>query len=381
MVLAIALAAPIRAARGQVIALRPRPERLNLDSLEARAARESLDAVAHYQVALGYLQRERFDRADSALRRALSLDPRYADAHLALAVAQDGNRRYWNQLQRRGDSAVAAERLARASLMRRAFLLDPLVDIRVLAYADQRRGAAHPALREMARQAQLGYGWLYLSLDRAMARELEHHGGLRDSVPPGLLWFHALAGARANQLPAAIQDMAALVRLSAAAQHGDSLQAFPLLTNEFRYILAALNQRAGRRTTAFALYREVLEQDVGNFMAYVQLARIHEEGEEWSQALQARRQAVAVNPEDPSLVRDLGMTLSKMQRYAEAESALVRARDLNPLDPVTHYELGLARLFLGNQSDGRASLATFLELAPSRLTAMIADARQLLARP
>jgi tetratricopeptide (TPR) repeat protein len=353
---------------------------LPVESLEVRAARDSLDAHAHFNLAMAYLSRERYDRADSALRRAVSLDQQFAEAHLALSVAQDRNRRYWNQLRRSGgESAVATERLFRARMMRKAFLLDPLVDLRSLVFADERSGVVHPAMREMAMMTSGYYLYFYRMMDYYLSRELRHHNDQRDSVPASLLWFHGLAAARAGQGEAAIADLAALVRLSAAWEQGDSLEAAPLRTNEFRYMLAALNQRLGRRATALALYSEVLTHDAGNYMAYVRLAELHEAGEEWSQAVRTRRAATDANPDDPALLRQLAETLRRAGRLEEAETAMLRAREASPRDPLVHYGLGLLMHQRGRHSEAREALTAFLAIAPSRLAIQVGHAREILA--
>src|ERR687893_78665 len=53
--------------------------------LEARAKQDSLDAAAHYNVALAYWNEKRFDDAERELRLAATLDPKFAEAYLALA--------------------------------------------------------------------------------------------------------------------------------------------------------------------------------------------------------------------------------------------------------------------------------------------------------
>jgi hypothetical protein len=73
-----------------------------LDSLVQRARRDSNDATAHYQVAMGYWDRKKWDEAEKALRQALVVAPSYREAHLPLGH------------------------------YRRAFLLNPMVDLRLL---------------------------------------------------------------------------------------------------------------------------------------------------------------------------------------------------------------------------------------------------------
>src|SRR5260370_7157388 len=53
--------------------------------LEQRAVRDSNDPAAHYNVALALWNDEEYARAQTELRLAVKLDPRFALAHLPLA--------------------------------------------------------------------------------------------------------------------------------------------------------------------------------------------------------------------------------------------------------------------------------------------------------
>src|SRR5437899_978437 len=57
-----------------------------LAELESRAKKDSNDAAAHYNVALAYWNAERWDDVDSALHRAIRLDPDFAAVYMALAA-------------------------------------------------------------------------------------------------------------------------------------------------------------------------------------------------------------------------------------------------------------------------------------------------------
>src|SRR5438552_18487190 len=129
------------------------------------------------------------------------------------------------------------------------------------------------------------------------------HFGL-DSVWDGLLWLHALAAAHSDHLPEAIADAEALLRRNLAHERADSTRVTPLRTNEYRYMLAALNQRAGHLDDAERGYEETATNDLGNYMAHVQLARIHEARRDWTHAIAERRAAVNANPADHTLVHD-----------------------------------------------------------------------------
>src|SRR3989442_810612 len=57
-----------------------------LKDLEAAAQRDSNDAFAQYNLALGYWSKKRYDDAERALRTCVQIDPRFAAAWLALGT-------------------------------------------------------------------------------------------------------------------------------------------------------------------------------------------------------------------------------------------------------------------------------------------------------
>ena len=171
-----------------------------------------------------------------------------------------------------------------------------------------------------------------------------------------------------------------LLRIAAARVGSDSADVLPTDVTFIRYSLAVLYHRAGDRETAAQLYREVLAEDIGNYMAHVQLARIHEVNGDTAAALRERRAAADANPEDHSLLRDLGVALQRAGQPAQAEEALRQARALNRRDPLVHYQLGVLLDERGSRDSARTALETFLRVAPSGWATRIADARQRLER-
>ena len=345
-----------------------------LDRLQATARTDSLDPQAHYQLGLGYLRDRQHDAADSAMRRAAQLDPRMAVARLGISVAQDRNRRYWDGLRRAGgDSAVTREKRNRDAELRRGFMLDPLVDIRVLAFADRERIDLPPDIAS----GNYAAASFYLQMLEGRLLADRRAGGVRDSLPLWLLWSHGLAAAHAGQPIHSILDLSVLVRRMVAIEaSGDSVRAFPLPTNDVRYVLAAVHLRTGNRTQALATFRQVAEQDIGHYMAQVQMARAHEAGQEWSQAIQSWRGAIAANPEDHTLQLDLAASLTNGRFHARAESVLVSYASELERDPRYYYVLGCVRQALNNKAGALEAFRRYLELAPARWSGGIADARR-----
>jgi len=78
-------------------------------------------------------------------------------------------------------------------------------------------------------------------------------------------------------------------------------------------------------------------------------------------------------------VLDLGKTLANLGRFQEALEPLRRAIEMNPRDVRAYLYLGLVLEHLGNKDDARATLTSFITLAPSRYDRQIAVAKQHLA--
>lgn len=360
----------------------------NTGELEARARQDSLDPSAHYNLALGYMARRQWARADTALTRATALDPKFAVAWLARAMVWERDERYWRELRRTSRETERAERDRRDTFYRRAFLVDPFVDLRILggftritgylSYYAWRFGGDFRAFEEAVNRGMQGlvegdYNRAVEGFEYATAAW--NRLSRRDTLPEWILFHRALARTHAGRLADAQQDFAGLLGRTERQEDDDTTRFTPLRTNEFRYMLAALKHRAGDSTGALALYHEVREQDLGNYMASVQIARLNEAAGRWSDGIAARRAAATTNPEDHTLLVDLAESLIRTNRLPDAESALVQALELNPSDPRVHYRLGIVRMARQDRAGARAAFERFLAIAPSRYANAANDAR------
>ncbi len=336
------------------------PEKIEV--LHARLQQDTNDPVAHYNMAMGYWGEKLYDRADSELRNAVALDPEFALAHLALALVQMPNGEHWQVLRRHGgDTALAAEVRFREQQYTRAFMIDPFLDLRPLGMF---RG---------------GYESSYENLTHLLQLLATRFRQPRDSMPVLLLWEHSLAAARSNHLADAVADVQLLARRSRVRDNYDSVSSAPLVTNQYLYMLAALLQRGGDRPDAIRLYQEVLNNDLGNYEAHVQLARIYEQQTDWGEALAERRAAIAANPENHVLEMQLGVTEYRAGAMADAEGTLREARDDAPRDARVYYWLGTVQQARSEAADARTSFGMFLQLVAPRDTAQIAEVRRRLA--
>lgn len=194
-----------------------------------------------------------------------------------------------------------------------------------------------------------------------------------------ILWYHALAALRLNKPADAISDLQLLVDWSQKREASDTLIRFSLRTNEYRYALAYAKQKSGDLNGALAIYRETLGFDLGLFPAHLRIAEMYEGARQWDDAINARRNAYNANPDDPSMQLDLGWTMAKAGKFADAEKELREAAERAPREPRAPYYLGLVQLQLGKGADAKANFERFIQIAPSRFERQIADARQRLA--
>lgn len=360
---------------------------VSLDSLVAAAARDSLDPVAQYELGIGYWTVERYDQADSALRRAIRIEPRTAAAYLALSFLPYARpaRKSKDRPARRGEPSPRSAELDEASrFYRRAFMIDPMVDLKVfgLLLPPMLFGSANRVTRGFldgiqgffAGQYELAFSGFDVVVNSVPEKDREA------KLPSGLLWYHGLAAAHVDRYGVATSDFGILLRRAIEADKTDSLQhVASLRPNEIRYVLAALEQEAGQRDSALAHFEQVVTADLGQYMAHVRMADIYEFRQQWDLAIEERRRAVASNPEDSSLQYDLGLTLARAHRYPEARDALAEAARMNPLNARIPYVLGKVQVLLHETADARATLARFIAMAPGRFHDQVIEAQQQLA--
>jgi tetratricopeptide (TPR) repeat protein len=316
-------------------------------------------------VAMGFWSKKRYAEAEASLQTAVSIDPRFAEAYLALSVVRAWDDDFWRNLRKaEGDSGVRARVRSSNSHYRKAFLLDPLVDIKILGGAS-RIAMGSPWFRRFTQAfkdlVEGKYDKAYGALDKEMAFWGGRAGS--DSAPAIIVWLHGLSAARINQYDVAIHDMQNMIARVRKEASQDSTEDVPLVTNEFRYI-----------------YRQVAEADAGNYMAHVQLARLFEAVKDYPRAVGERMNAVNANPDDSSLLLDLGITLGKAGMMPQAESRLQMAAELNPRDARPYFWLGMSQMEQGKNPEAKASFTRFLELAPSRYERQIAMAKERLAQ-
>lgn len=361
----------------------------SLKDLEHAARRDSNDAAAHYNLALALWNEKRWDDVQASLRTAIQIEPQLAVAHLALAhlpYARRGSL-FEEVAERRVPKEWQAVLDTAERHFRQAFLLDPLCDLRiagaVVPASATALGTAHDYIAEFFFDYLQGFkAMLEGNYEKALVgfeRVVRAIDGDRhpDRVPRSLRWWRGIAAAHAGKWDVAEYDLETLLDEELEKESDTAgVMILPLRTNEFRYSLAVVKERAGKRDEAWSLYQAALEHDVGLYMANVQLARLHEAAREWELAIRERQAAVNANPDDASLLYELGVTYARGGRWTDAEQTLGDAVAANPRDTRPLYYLGVVRVTLNKPAEAREAFQRFVSLAPSRYGTQIADAKR-----
>ena len=364
---------------------------VSLSQLEESARRDSNDAVAHYNLALGFWNERRWDDVEESLRRSLELDPRLALSHMALS------RLPYARHSRLGEDLLDPDKLTgeqREMIVesdrewRHALMIDPMVDLRLIA-ASYSAGLDQWLVRDVLGemwgnyfQASIDcYEGRYEMCEQRFRRVLDDFQdiGSRSMVPDGVHFMMGLAAARTGNHDDAIRSFRILMEREDDRKNEmeeRDLVRVPLRTNEFRYFIASISHAAGKNAEAVRLYREAAENDLGLYMAHVRLAAIHEAARNYPNAIAERKRAIDANPDDATLHLDLGIALGKSGDFAAAEKAIRVTTERIPRHVEAWFWLGLALEQQGKRSEARDAYQQVVELAPSRLKARSDAARQ-----
>ncbi|HKV69721.1 MAG TPA: tetratricopeptide repeat protein, partial [Gemmatimonadales bacterium] len=96
----------------------------------------------------------------------------------------------------------------------------------------------------------------------------------------------------------------------------------------------------------------------------------------WDSATVEAQAAVEADPDDPSLLLDLGVIDAESGHLPEAAATFKRAIALDPRYPEVYYRLGLVTQALGQPGEARDALTHFVAVAPRRMTIEVADAKK-----
>ncbi len=327
--------------------------------------------------------------------QAVKLEPRFAEAHLALAYLPYAQRpNFWEDLSgATRDLAKDMQKIVDESdhEYRHAFLINPMVDMRIVAAAIPRSVSFWDVQEAFGDVMALYYqGKLdcaqgdYTDCEAKFTRLL---GELKASqnvytLPSDIYWYKGLAAAHEKHFDVAVKDFQTLIdreQQQVKKVQAKGLLRVPLKSNEYRYFIATFDNAAGNTKDAERLYREALENDLGLYIAHVRLAEIYEAQKDFPKAVEERRLAVSANPDDASLQMDLGVTLGRAGRFPEAVEALKAATDALPRSTDAWYWLGIAYQQVGQSAPAKSAFENVVALAPSRLQARVVSAKQHIA--
>ncbi|HWA58619.1 MAG TPA: tetratricopeptide repeat protein [Gemmatimonadales bacterium] len=349
--------------------------RVPLGTLEDRVAADSMDPAAHYDLGLAYWLSRRYDEAERHLRRAIAIEPHLAPGYLALAYLPYARRpKLWDEVRKGKVPAELTAAVEEADRFRRkAFLIDPLVDLKPLALmippasSFGLKGNSEAVYTYIMNgfgsfwDGQYGRAYQFFHEIGGNASEEEHQ-----RFPSWFLWYEALAAAHANDFDRATTNLRTLLARAQSDQNVDAGAAIAFSeANHYRYTLACILDQAGRAREAIPLLEEALTVDAGLYMAHARLAAIYADQKRPQASLEERRRAVAANPDDPGLLFDLGEALARAGQGAEAYAILKQAREANPLNFRTLYVLGWAAQQVGRNDEAKDAYRSFIALAPS----------------
>jgi len=353
----------------------------SIADLESLARADSNDPAAHYNLATALNKAKRYRDAEQSLRTAVMIDPQHAPALMLLAKVNEtlhpGSIAFVS-FDRRRIMFMRRDPNANENtfLRRRAFLIDPLVEI----------GSPNRDWLPSAWRGTLGLGLHHY--DRQQWKEaiaafqtvIDKTTRPNDStkVPPAALWLRARTALKIGDYDGAIRHLQWLLMLRMQDSTAERVWN-PFAGEELRYILAYVHQQAGRWDEAIQRYQALIEENLALDAAHTHMAEIYEAQDRWPEAVEERLRAIHVNPDGASVVFNLGSTLTSAGRYAEAEPVLERYAAGYPREARTFYFLGVTRMGLGKPAPAREALTQFLSLAPSRYEGQIADAKQRLA--
>ncbi len=358
-----------------------------LAELERRAAADSNDASAQILLGRALLEKGRHDEAEQRFRAAVRLAPASAEAYLGLAAVPNARgENYWKRREKEaGRESVVAAWSEAERFYRLAFLLDPLVDPALMPRVEERVIFTPDGLiwwsLPMAKAINVFRTGKYAEAKGKLEKLLKDRSAGPDGagLPDAALWFHALASAQLRDYQAAATDFTLLLTRATYQAEQQTVEA-PLLANDYRYMAAMMLDFAGQADVASLLLREALGTDPSLYMAHSQLARLHEDAERWEEAVIERQRAVDANPENGSLLVDLGLTFSRAGKLDSSLDAFTQAAAMNPRDPNAPYHAAVTALRLERIEVARRYFENFLSIAPSRMKSEISDAhRQLLS--
>jgi tetratricopeptide (TPR) repeat protein len=115
---------------------------------------------------------------------------------------------------------------------------------------------------------------------------------------------------------------------------------------------------------ALELFKEAIEQDPNNTMAWNGLGSCQVGLNKPAAAIESYKQAIKINPNDANMHYNLGNFYAKLGRHQEAIESLNQVIRLNPDFEPAHFKLGMIYAGIGRLDDGKKAFETVIRLNP-----------------
>jgi tetratricopeptide (TPR) repeat protein len=135
----------------------------------------------------------------------------------------------------------------------------------------------------------------------------------------------------------------------------------------YRNVLGIVYLQVARPDLALAEFKRATELDRDYADAYLNLGTAHAEQQQWAAAVTAYERAI----KSPRLVstdiayQNLGLALFHLQRYSDAEQALRFAINLDPAMAPAYYHLGLVLAASNRKDEARQAFERARDLGPN----------------
>ena len=339
------------------------------------------DAVGHNNLGSALVAKGQLDEAITHLKKAVELDPNYAQAYCNLGAALLSKRRPDEAITELKKAIELDRKLAAAH----SHLGCALEDKRLLdeAIAEHRRAVAL-APRDARTHANLGSALVDKRLWDEAITELKQAIHL-DPKLPGVhcVLGNALSGK--GQLDEAISEYRRALHLDpkdakARSKLGAALKAKGQLDKAIEELKKAVNlapklaparhnlgnalYEKGRLDEAIAEYRKAVELDPKDTKAHGNLGRALFDKGQLDEAISECRQAIELDPKDAKAHSNLGAALKAKGQLDEAIEELKKAVNLAPKLAPARYNLGVALYKKGRLDEAIAEYRKAVELDP-----------------
>jgi predicted O-linked N-acetylglucosamine transferase (SPINDLY family) len=183
---------------------------------------------------------------------------------------------------------------------------------------------------------------------------------------------HGLAGAAVEEFAVRLEAEARQAHRTAAVipapapSRTEQRRNHRLVTRRERTLLTTLKQ--GRFADALTQSRTLTEDSPERGLGWKTLGALLWQGGHTEEALAAMQTAARLLPQDAETHANLGMTLTKLERFGEAETSLRRALEIDPQFAAVHGHLADMYQLQGMYTEAEACLRRTLAMQPDEFT-------------